>query len=336
MVEAHHEFRGRQRLPTDTMWVLSMLQREILVTIGFDLLNRPMLPKDIAWVHSQPEYRVLCDLVRQYSEQELPVFNGGLRNSNLVYVDDGFKLTHWFRMWEYLSVYHYALKPLGRDAKILDCGGAGSCFPFWLGEQGRHVRVIDIQSFHTSLSNLVAEARGLESLEFAAESMMDIKASDNTFDCVYSVSVLEHLPPEEREKALREIHRVLKPNGTLALTFDFGDDVVLHPGRSHGSLVCVASISEISSLLENSPFEIVGNDLAPEMDLLKKERPGRQEFECRYMLTKTMTANSGWIEAIRWLIGFFAYKVSHRVAFQVVPKATGSYNFFRLFLRKVE
>ena len=120
-------------------------------TVKFDDLNRPMLLEDIEWVYQQKEYAELKSLVTEYALKDLPVFNGNLRNSNLIYIDDAFKLTHWFRMWEYLSAYLNAIKPLDKDAKILDCGGVGSYFPFWLGEQGRDVKVIDIQEFHIFL-----------------------------------------------------------------------------------------------------------------------------------------------------------------------------------------
>jgi SAM-dependent methyltransferase len=45
---------------------------------------------------------------------------------------------------------------------------------------------------------------------------------DSTFDLVLSVEVLEHLPPEVRQRALREMVRVLRPDGRLIVTFPSG------------------------------------------------------------------------------------------------------------------
>ena len=42
-----------------------------------------------------------------------------------------------------------------------------------------------------------------------------------SFDAAYSVSVIEHVPGDGDAKAMAEIERVLRPGGTLALTFPF-------------------------------------------------------------------------------------------------------------------
>ncbi len=41
---------------------------------------------------------------------------------------------------------------------------------------------------------------------------------DNTFDCLFMVEVIEHMPPELEAKALNEVKRVLKPGGQFVLT----------------------------------------------------------------------------------------------------------------------
>jgi SAM-dependent methyltransferase len=47
-------------------------------------------------------------------------------------------------------------------------------------------------------------------------SALDVPFSDNTFDTVVSTEVLEHVP--EPLRALKEMHRVLKPGGHLVLS----------------------------------------------------------------------------------------------------------------------
>ena len=60
--------------------------------------------------------------------------------------------------------------------------------------------------------------------------------ADGSFDVVYSVSVLEHVPT--RSAVLRELVRVLRPGGLFVLTFDVG----LEPGIP-------ISVSEARALL---------------------------------------------------------------------------------------
>ena len=44
--------------------------------------------------------------------------------------------------------------------------------------------------------------------------------ADSSLDIVYCISVLEHLIPDGRLMSLKEMHRVLKPNGLVVCTFD--------------------------------------------------------------------------------------------------------------------
>ena len=44
---------------------------------------------------------------------------------------------------------------------------------------------------------------------------------EEQFTKVFCISVLEHMNPDQRVKAIREFHRVLKPDGKLILTVDY-------------------------------------------------------------------------------------------------------------------
>ena len=56
-----------------------------------------------------------------------------------------------------------------------------------------------------------------------------IQVGTSSFDCVYSISVLEHV--QDRISAAKELMRVLKPHGLLILTFDvcFQGNADIHP-----------------------------------------------------------------------------------------------------------
>ena len=51
----------------------------------------------------------------------------------------------------------------------------------------------------------------------------DLQFSDGSFDHAYSISVLEHIPGEGDELALRELARVVRPPGRVVLTMPYSD-----------------------------------------------------------------------------------------------------------------
>jgi len=62
-------------------------------------------------------------------------------------------------------------------------------------------------------------------LDYRLESVSDLSYADHTFDRVFSISVLEHLDDLTLQGGLREMARVLKPQGWLVLTIDYTPSV---------------------------------------------------------------------------------------------------------------
>jgi SAM-dependent methyltransferase len=65
---------------------------------------------------------------------------------------------------------------------------------------------------------------------FRKVSYMDITKrfpyADDTFECAFSSHVLEHLRPSQAEICLREVYRVLKPNGILRIAVPDLDQII--------------------------------------------------------------------------------------------------------------
>jgi ubiquinone/menaquinone biosynthesis C-methylase UbiE len=105
--------------------------------------------------------------------------------------------------------------------RVLDAGGTGSLFSNYLASLGVEVHSIDLNPALVEAGRRTAKAMGWKLHSYA----MDIAAldfPDGYFDHAYSICVFEHLEAELRQRALKEIARVLKPGGVLSLTFDYG------------------------------------------------------------------------------------------------------------------
>lgn len=110
-------------------------------------------------------------------------------------------------------VSHYDLKP---DERVLELGcGTGSMWKGVTLPVGCHVTLTDLSAgmLETAMSNTPHL-----SADYAVCDAMDIPWTDHSFDVVIANMMLYHVP--DIRKALREIRRVLKPDGRFfAATF---------------------------------------------------------------------------------------------------------------------
>lgn len=98
--------------------------------------------------------------------------------------------------------------------KVLDLGcGNGRLFSV-LKEKG-----IDYIGVDNS-EGLIAEAKKkFPKTRFEIQDLLNLSFSENTFDKIYCIATLHHIPSNElRLKALEEMKRVLRPGGILILT----------------------------------------------------------------------------------------------------------------------
>lgn len=108
-----------------------------------------------------------------------------------------------------LLALHAALLPRLRAhvrGRVLDAGGGTMPFRRTVASLAREVHGLDIE-------------RKVPDIDFVADVQEMGILADASYDTVLATEVLEHVPHPER--ALAEIHRVLKPGGTLLLTVPF-------------------------------------------------------------------------------------------------------------------
>jgi ubiquinone/menaquinone biosynthesis C-methylase UbiE len=97
-----------------------------------------------------------------------------------------------------------------RGLQVLEIGCGLGTDGAQFAQAGAHYTGIDLTEAATSLARKRFELSGLIG-EFRVADAENLDFADNSFDRVYSHGVLHHTPDTAR--AVREIHRVLKPGG---------------------------------------------------------------------------------------------------------------------------
>jgi SAM-dependent methyltransferase len=134
-------------------------------------------------------------------------------------------LHNCIRVWEYPFVYHHLQShngsPSGRPLpRVVDLGSGATFFPFAVARLGWSVIAVDADaraasSVDRAIGRVSAGGGAVTSLLADARS---IALEEESVDCVYCVSVLEHVP--QFEGVISEVARILRPNGLFVLTFD--------------------------------------------------------------------------------------------------------------------
>jgi len=117
----------------------------------------------------------------------------------------------------------YLLPYLRPDMKILDVGCGPGTITADLAALVPEGQVIGFEYAPEVLKQAqdLANERGLKNLQFAVGDVHALEYADGTFDVVHAHQVLQHLGDPIR--ALREMRRVTKPNGIVAVRdADFG------------------------------------------------------------------------------------------------------------------
>lgn len=95
---------------------------------------------------------------------------------------------------------------------VLELGCGTGYFTRELARSGAEVIAIDVSP---ELLNIARSNCSAPNVRYEIQNAYDLSYNDSVFDSVIGSSVLHHL---EIEDAVREIYRVLKPNGTIFFT----------------------------------------------------------------------------------------------------------------------
>lgn len=102
---------------------------------------------------------------------------------------------------------------------VVDVGSGTGLLTLAVAPRVEKVWAIDIAAGMTEYLRAKAASAGLDNVQTVTASAVSLPLVDASADLVVSNYCFHHLPDEGKERALAEIHRVLRPGGRLA----FGD-----------------------------------------------------------------------------------------------------------------
>lgn len=205
-----------------------------------DKHNKPFELADMDYIYQSPVAIELKELIEElYSSSLSPEY-----------------------LWAYTRIIEICnLQP---GMKVLDGGGADSPIIFYCAKKGIDITTIEQQESLVEHTKEVADRMGWNNITAIKGDMTETGFSDNYFDAVFSVSVLQFLPPEIKIKAIKEFTRILKPEGILGLIFDFGQGTGRkgsYEGEYHDSLHRpLKNVKEIYKyIIQPSELPLYGN-----------------------------------------------------------------------------
>jgi len=114
-----------------------------------------------------------------------------------------------------------------KPCKVLDIGCGEGFYAIYLASKGFEVTGMDISENAIELSKENAEEQGVK-IKFIAMDVADLDKINDKFDFVFEWAILHHIMPEQRQKYIENIKKILNKGGKyLSICFnnqnpDFG------------------------------------------------------------------------------------------------------------------
>lgn len=145
--------------------------------------------------------------------------------NNIEQYYDANVLTEWTRLdrhpLEYEITKRYLDMFISPGSIVLDAGGGPGKYAFYLQAKGNHVHLFDLSRENIRFARVKAQELQIELDSYRQGNVLDLACfQDDAFDVVLCMGPMYHiLDPGDRTRAIRECLRVLRPHGTLFVTF---------------------------------------------------------------------------------------------------------------------
>lgn len=160
------------------------------------------------------------------------------------------------RVFEYPWAF-FSLPPI-QNQNILEIGGGLSGFQFILGKNGHYVINVD-PGLNAKGVGWPCTKESMDKLNHIFNTSVELinttidgaNLTKDFFDCAVCISVIEHLPLEDRINVMEKAYESLKPGGLFILTVDLFPE--LHPFTEKPKNEWGGNI-DIQQLINNSSF----------------------------------------------------------------------------------
>lgn len=203
--------------------------------------------------------------LENFSSRFLDQHEAILRSYAEKWVSDPFH--QWSRQWEYPFVLDqisdYCQTSGNNNVRILDAGSGLTFFPYILKEYfaGASIDCCDYDPGLLKLHESIARTEN-NAPQFQHAALDNSSYADDTFDCIYCISVMEHT--DNYADIVAEFHRIIKPGGRLIITFDISIDGcgdIAPPKAKHLCAVLNTKFQDVYPVDTNFPSQIDREDI---------------------------------------------------------------------------
>jgi len=165
------------------------------------------------------------------------------------------------------------LQFMPREGQVLELGCGFGLFALYFAQShpGLQLTGIDLNASRIAMAQRAAQRLDVQQVSFHVGDARDLSL-EQTFDAIYMLDIVHHLPPESVEPLLRQLKQRLKPGGILLIK-----DVDTRPRRkmyftlaldllmTRGEMPHYWPSGELIEVLQRCGFQVFSHDM---VDLL--------------------------------------------------------------------